>query len=402
MRSLFELVGFEYKKIFMRKASIIALTLGIMLSIFTIISLIIPGFTPPSDESAWQRMVRDREYGRALAGRVLDADFLVEASEAFSENHPQLTIHHNRIFTFLVFVLAPTTFNVHEALERMPISQEDAEGFYVMRHEMVAQEVYRMIEIGRMSENAGQEIIRLDAQISTPFVLNNTLGFESFIMDFRVIAMLLFFVIAICIAPVFAGEHSTGVAQLILVSKHGKRQLIWAKIITAISFCVAVSLLFTTVCFLISMVIFGADGREVAFQMLFPWTPYPLNMGQVTIILVLNTILRALLFGAVLLFLSARLKSSFAVMIVASIWLISALMLYMPLPIMWLYNLARLVINVIPDVPFQSTRFTFSVVPYEIFGWFIPPFIFEPLFSLLVGLVIFFLAGRVFKRHQVG
>jgi ABC-type transport system involved in multi-copper enzyme maturation permease subunit len=362
----------------------------------------IPGFTPPSDVSAWQTMIRDREHGRILAGRVLDADFLVEASEVISKNHPQLTTHYNRILNFLVAVLAPTTFNRHEAMERMPISQEFAEGFYVMRHELVMQEVYHMVEVGRMSENAGQEIIRLDAQISTPFLLNNTLGFEAFILDFRVIAMLLFFVIAICIAPLFAGEHSTGVAQLILVSKHGKRQLIWAKIITAISFCVVASLLFTSVCFLISTIVFGADGREVAFQMLFPWTPYPMNMGQVTIILVFNTILRALLFGAVLSFLSARLKSSFAVMIVASIWIISAVMLYIPIPVMWLYNLARLVINVIPDVPFQSTRFTFSVVPYEIFGWIIPPFVFEPLFSLLVGLVIVFLAGRIFKRYQVG
>ncbi|MCL2217710.1 MAG: ABC transporter permease, partial [Defluviitaleaceae bacterium] len=70
MNLFFRFVGYEYKKIFMRKSAIIVIVGALLFSVFVQVSLLLPGFTAPADESAWARMQQDREYARALSGRA--------------------------------------------------------------------------------------------------------------------------------------------------------------------------------------------------------------------------------------------------------------------------------------------------------------------------------------------
>lgn len=404
MRSIFEFTVYEYKKIFMRKITIAALLVGVFITVLSVVSLVIPAFYPSTGESRWEFFTRDREYTRALAGQKLDAAFLVRASEAVVEGNPQYATAF--IHNLLHSVIAPNARNMSEAMEYLPLSYEEAEKFFAMRHELVVQDINRLAETGHISGNAAQSLIELDGQIETPFVIDHVFGFDVFLVDIQTVTLMLFFIIVICIAPIFAYEHSTGVSQLILTSKHGKRKLIAAKILAASSFCLLVSSAILLIRFFVSMAVFGADGWSSAFQLTFHLSPYPITLGQASIIAGLNTLARSLMFGAVLLFLSAKLKSSFGVMIGGSAWIILAILLYIPLPIVWLQNIGRLFINVVPTIEFwtmrTTTRFMFSVIPYEFLGLVVPPFVFEPVFSLVVGIVVFVMAGQVFKRYQVG
>ena len=46
----------------------------------------------------------------------------------------------------------------------------------------------------------------------------------------------LWFVIVICVSPVFSSEYESGAAALLLTTKHGKGRLVWSKLVAALLF----------------------------------------------------------------------------------------------------------------------------------------------------------------------
>jgi hypothetical protein len=146
--------------------------------------------------------------------------------------------------------------------------------------------------------------------------------------------------------------------------------------------------------YLAYMVIYGTDGANAAFQLFMPHSPYLLTLGEATVIFVANIVLRLLFFGAVLLFLSAKIKSAFGVMAFAGAWLFASTFLWLDilLQVELLHILSRPTINAIP---FAVTAF--AGLPYEIFGVVILPFVFEPIFAVIAAIIIFPFAGRAFK-----
>lgn len=87
MRSFFDLVGFEYKKIFKRKGSIITLVIIAVLTVVCPVLILIGNVYIDGEpvETYYQAMIKDREYARVLSGRYIDETLVREVKEAYSK-----------------------------------------------------------------------------------------------------------------------------------------------------------------------------------------------------------------------------------------------------------------------------------------------------------------------------
>ncbi|MCL2189396.1 MAG: ABC transporter permease [Defluviitaleaceae bacterium] len=381
------LMGYEWKKIFMQKRVIAVFAVIFILICIGQVGDLIQPLSPIPD--AVQTMRNNREHARALTGRELDGDFLYEIFRETEGQNFWLSPYRNiwHIIRFMGEVESP----------------EEAVAFYTNRDNRFAMLPEDEFLMNRVSEGGARWIMQKNEQLPAPWVFAYTGGFDIFLNRANTVAIFLFFVIAICIASLFAAEHQTGVAPIMLAAKYGKSKLIWAKIFTAAGISLGLSLLFTLSTLAISLLAFGADGGWAMLQLRIPFAVYSLTLSQAAWILIINVCLRAFYLGALVALFSALTRSAFVSLILATVYMAPAT-LYLSLPfneIRWVFNLNRLIIDFIPH-PTEHAVSTFSFFPYEIFGLFIPPFIFEPIFSLVVGAGLLCCAGWVFKRAQVG
>lgn len=381
MNLFFRFVGYEYKKIFMRKSAIIVIVGALLFSVFVQVSLLLPGFTAPADESAWARMQQDREYARALSGRALDAELFAEALQAYADGN-------FRPYAPILSLMIQTLGIWGAQVSDLPASA--VENFYAFRHERFAAEMNGLVP--RLATEGGAErMIQMDAQLPTPWVFEDTGGYSSFFSRSSMTSLLLALVIIIFIAPIFANEHKTNVSQLILTSRHGKGLMIWAKVTTAVSVSIAISLLFLGVTFAVNMAVFGSGGGSAPIQLLWPHVPYNFTMSQSMVVFLAAASIRVLFITAAVLLMSAVFKSSFGALIFAGIW--AFFQINMISPFLWLNNFFRLFLNLVP-----VAGSVFSPVPYDFFGLVVMPFVFEPLVAIVAGAALLPLAARAFKR----
>ncbi|MCL2189397.1 MAG: hypothetical protein FWC16_14280 [Defluviitaleaceae bacterium] len=343
MRDLCTLMGYEWKKLLLRKGNVIVLVISLALVCFVQFSLLLPGFTP--HENMWEQMREVRAYERARAGNEITA--------------------------------------LHEY------------------HANFAETLAFQLERGRVSQRGGDWVTQQHEAVPTPWIFYPTAGFGNFFSRSAFMTLVIFTAVAVSIAPLFPNEYRTGVAALQLASKYGKSKLVTAKLLTAATFGLMVALFLTLSALGTSLAVFGADGARAMLQLYEPLSIYNLTVVQGAVILFANIAARILFFSAGVVLLSAKLRSAFSTIIIAFVWIFMAGMIFIPVAIPWIFTFSRLVIAVTPDMV-SPVRSTFSIVPYEIFGVFVPPFIFEGVFSLVGGIGLLCCAGWVFKRAQVG
>jgi hypothetical protein len=386
MRDLLTLMGYEWKKILFRKGTVLVLIVAFGTACFGQISMLFGPFSQL--DKPWQAMRNNREHARALSGREIDGRFLYETvhniNTEYDQSQPPVT------------GISPMFRAFGE-----PANPFDAATFYDDRRSNVENGMREFMPINRISERGVQWVVRLHHRIPTPWVFEYAGGFLLFFDLTQAVAMMLFFVIAISLAPLFSTEHRTGVAQVLLTSKYGKSKLLWAKILTAAFFGVAVALIFSLCTLGINLAAYGTDGAGAMFQLAEHFIIYRLNMAQASVIYIINLVFRAIFFSAFVAFLSALTKSSFITMIISVGYMsLSMFSVRLPFESLWVHNVNRLVLDFIPTAPYPGFS-VFSIFPYEIFGLLVAPYIFEPIFSLIVGVGLLLGAKWVFSRYQV-
>jgi ABC-type transport system involved in multi-copper enzyme maturation permease subunit len=289
MRSFLSLVGFEYKKIFKRKsavATVFIVALVIFFAPFTIFfgSNYMGGHP---FESRYDAVAKDRSYALALSGRAMDEQLFKEAIDAYSNipagvmryadtpEYHQYARPYSSIYWYIYGIYRPlgNTSDI-ESGEVMDFTEEELRQFYQLRHEAVVNNIEYML----ISNVAKETLIRLDNELDTPFIFAHTNGFNSLINWLYAIGIVCAFALAVCIAPVFAGEYGTRTDQIILSSKFGKSKLISAKLFTAVSFTIIFFLFLLLLSAIINMLIFGYGGASAPLQLIIRTSPYPLTI----------------------------------------------------------------------------------------------------------------------------
>ena len=403
MHSFFDLVGFEYKKIFKRKGAILALTIVTILSFFLPISTLIGGFYHDGEliESYHQGMLTDREHARALAGRSVDEMLIEEVRVAYSRipyiesgvsfvtipEYREYARPYRQVYHILQFVYG----NQFRLMRN--ISSEQIENFYQIRHKNIENSINSM----NISDASKNNLIKLDSQIKTPFIFDDISAYDYFFSGLHTIGIIGAFAIAVCLAPIFSGEYTTRIDQQMLSSRYGKNKIILAKLCTGISLCVGFSLMIIFFIYSTCSIVFGIGSTNVPIQLWYPLSIYPITILQAAILHSLCVFFATILLGAITMFLSSIFKSPFGVIIIVTLLLFVPMMINIPDDSILIANLLKLFPNNMMWVAITLVNYQ----PYELFGFSIAPYIFFPVFSATLSAILLPLSYISFKNHQV-
>lgn len=234
----------------------------------------------------------------------------------------------------------------------------------------------------------------MNSKISTPIKYGYHDGWEIILSCFE---LLMFPLLAICIviAPVFSGEYQSGTDAVILSGKYGKTKLITAKLLASLLFGTLAFLTHILVAMAIPLFAFGIDGWNLPMQIGNTIIPYPYTFFEGTLlnIGVIYVLLIALISST--LFLSARMKSSYQVLIVL-VPILFIPMFLTPNGTAGLYNLILFLL------PYRATMPEFSkFITYQIGGCAFDVLTARIIIYAILSLIMLPLAKLTFKKHQV-
>lgn len=425
MRNFYDIVSFEYKKLFKRKSTMISLFLLFMIAAFTAILSVKSHFYwhQDSERSSFEAMKLDREVIRSKAG-VMDEAFIKEVIEQntimISSDENYYIDHGRRVGSkfdsYIKYVLPYKTavdiinsiyevntknlatdgFQIINTSEIKPIDTltvKDGESFYATINQASTEYIN---SLSALSQKEKEKHLEMLSKVKTPYYNDHYDGYMYFDKHLKVIALILMITIAICISPIFANEYYLKTDRIILSSKHGKGKAIFAKIFTGVTFSAGVSFL-TLFGFLLAMLLMhGFDGGNMAIQAVSVYSTYPLTMLKATLIAIGVTIFMVLLFGMSVMMLSSCFNSSFLVITV------SFLLLFLP----GLFHVSpkeRLLYQILQIFPAKATEFPniYSEYLFEVLGLVFTPATFYIIFSIVLSLLIIPIVKRTFKNHQI-
>lgn len=144
------------------------------------------------------------------------------------------------------------------------------------------------------------------------------------ILDALTWPVLIMMIICIGIAPIFSGEYQSKCDSLILCMKYGKSKLIFAKIITVWIFTTCVYWGITLIYSAVYLGLLGADGADLPIQLKYPAVSvgYHLTMGEAVIYALVLAYFFTLGIVGITLLMSALLKNTYGVIIIAFLLII--------------------------------------------------------------------------------
>lgn len=405
MKEFWTLVSFEYRKILGKRSVKIALLLTLFLSVFSIWGTLMGSYYIEGElfESNAEAMKKDRAYARELSGRILDDKLLMEAADAYQTIPDSAAVYQsteeyqkNARKYSSIYSLARQVYDTPNvrfgAPEMGTLDPARAEQFYEIRELCMT----KQIENAPISENAKEVMMQYSAEVKEPWIFSYSDGYTRFMTIIATSGVMAAFVMAICLAPLFAGEYSNHTDQLLLSARYGKGKLIKAKFFTGFSMTGIVTLLITLQSYVQSILTFGFDGGNANVQIYDALFPYPLTLKQAALLQSICVFFACMCMSALTMFFSSRMKSAFGVII------LSVLLLCVPMFVkVSAYPLLGYLLFHLMPANMMQYDYIFSMIPYEIAGVVIPPYVMMPVAALCLCFILIPFAYRGFKHHQV-
>lgn len=403
MNSFWDLTRFEFRKIFRKKSTVIILLITVLISIFSCGAVLLGDIYENGKpvESQIEAMNKDRSYARALDSRMIDETILLEMSMAYgkipvNEGYRQTSEYQQYARPYAsIYALARQVYGASEPFNvdnAKILTSQKAKTFYDIRNEIVKTDIQEM----NASDATKQKLLELNSQVDTPFEFSYSDGYTRFFTMMYTTGMLVCFVAAILLAPLFAGEYSSGTDQVILTSKHGKGKLILAKLFVGFITALGLSLIFSMLTYFQCMLTYGFDGANAAIQLFRPLDVYPLTMSQLALLCIICVMSGTLLTCAINMLLSAKLKSAFSVIILIGILMIVPMFINDPGISVLLSNL----MNLLPT-NMMALWTQLDTQLFELGNLSIEPYVLIPIFSLVVSIIMSIFAYFGFKKHQI-
>lgn len=353
----------------------------------------------------------EREYERQLAGplttdkleqtiirhqRLLqDPDNLDGKGEltvsAFAKNEVQ----YEQLYSLISRAFSP--LNEYDYYIRDKLQPGDAAAFYQKRMERVHEYLNAEHPEGNYSAQEKAIFIRMNERIPVPFEMNYVTGWANVFENLQFIFLFTAFVIAVCLAPVFAGEYQSGADALLLSSRYGRSRLIAAKLRASLIVSVMLLIFGLGLYTFLLLGLCGFEGGTASVQMIQFRAPVPYTVLQTYMWAVLIGSLACLLVGGITLWMSSRMRSPFPVIIAAGM----LLFVPMAIPASESSRLFNHLMALLPSNMFDSFR---KITDYEvihIFGQLIPEYKVIPGFAVIVIALLLPFTYRAFKNHQV-
>ncbi|TGY95610.1 hypothetical protein E5329_13595 [Petralouisia muris] len=340
MKELLNLTGYEYKKIFQKKSTWIALAVVLLWVLFSGVSGMIGDYYIDEEkaDSHYHMIKQEIEALEHLEVKELNQEFFQKGQEdlaEFSKNQEELRYNwentENKAEYWKKYYKAYAPYcNLDTLLIMMGNHNIDIEGvdgtnFYEYRS--------RMMENIFQGEKLSEEEIAFhekeNEKINTPYAYGNMLGFDNYFQMQTPNFIFLAFAVAIILAPMFAGERTSHMDALVLSSRYGKNKLIWAKLLTGISFAVFAALGFSIICLLEMQTVYGLSGWNLPIQVTAAgfYLNLPVNLLEFLGITAGCCLSATCMTAMIVMFCSAKMKTAFGVIIVCFVFIFAPIFL---------------------------------------------------------------------------
>ncbi|MBQ6520752.1 MAG: hypothetical protein IJI14_18765 [Anaerolineaceae bacterium] len=297
------LLGFELKKMFFNKITIILLILfaGFLFGITMLEYIVIS----PEDQFVSRREAE-------LEGKPLDEEMMSRIFEESARYGGLAELNGSSIYyhiaryvnraqgAYLDIADISASYNSPDTLT--------AEKFYQNREELLnyLHDYFHLTDDEKSYWNSRE------AKIEKPFIWQANYGVSSMKANFGMLTALAALTIGISVSGIFASESRFRTDSLIQCTRKGTKTLPFVKILSGELFSLIVGILLLAAVQLPHIFFNGFDGFETVCQLITPFSSYRCTSGELVLIFTGVYILAILLLGAVTAFLSLMMNSTIA------------------------------------------------------------------------------------------
>lgn len=395
------LIGYEMKKILMKKSTVVTFLILFVLQLFLSISGSL-GSTYVNDvfyETHAERNRIDREHGIAMSSTAVDDELLAEMQEAYAKldwstkEYMWTDTYKNEVRQYEDLLAHFKAWGLGKAVASGSLTEET---WNAWRKETIEE----MQESYELTEQEKEYWREKDEALEKPFTYEYALGYEQMVgmQGNYMTCMLLTFFIGISMVTVFADEHIRKTDQLLLCARHGRTKLYAAKLVAGSGVVFVVNLIFSLMLIAGHFYSYGAEGFDASIQFaLAPWYSYSMTIGQALLISIGVLLLSSVLVAIFAMLLAEVLRSSIGAMAIIIGLLFAARLIPMPTSIRVLsqgWNL--LPINLLKvDQGFLDLRLV-NLFGLQLTNWQFAPILYVVLIALMV-----LVGARVYRSYQV-
>ncbi|MBU3215793.1 ABC transporter permease [Clostridium estertheticum] len=279
------------------------------------------------------------------------------------------------------------------------LSVDDAGRFYSNRVNNL-KELLASDESSRLTKNEKEYLINSAQNLTTPLKYSYADGWLNALEKSATVIFALSFVICILMAPIFSVEYQTGSDVILLTTEHGKKKGIIYKLFAGL---LSTSLVYwITVCIVFGFIfmIFGFEGGNSQIQASsYGWKSfYHITNSEALLMVLLLGYVGCLFISSLAMFLSSKVKTSFATIILLGliIMLPSTIDQFLIVGSFW-----DKVLNMLPSQMLLGWRLLQTFTLYDFGGKVFTPYQILPvLYGIFISLLLPF-AYRSFRKHQV-
>ena len=403
-----QLLKFELKKIFCRKVNLIAMAFGMFLIIFSNIAIINGESLYLGEDNRVEgvdAIKQQEQIENALTSELSEeflTNFLQEYQREIQKNQSADEYDYSLIAAksnlYALIAGNYTEFNDQwEWKDLNYISTDHGIGFYERRMEKIKTLLNADYSYGNYTDSEKDYWIQKAEAIKIPFTWGSRDTWDR-IWDSISLLFYQFFVISICLAPVFAGEYQNRTAALILSAKHGKTKLIYAKTMASFIFTSFDIVLCSIVSIGINICMLGTGGWDLPVQLWNTIIPYQLTVIEACALNLLVLLLISFSLTAVSLMLSALFKSQLITLAVGMLLYYGTVFLpFSKTSGLWNHIKYLLPIN---SVEFKNVLKTYN--SYQIGNLTISYLWMIIIVYILITIICLCCTGRSFRKHQIG
>lgn len=408
MKNFFQIVKFEYKKIFSKKLNLIIL--GIFFIFLAINNNL--GFFNKIEYNG--EYITEYEYYKKYAnfkkeGIYLDKNSIKQINEKIkeglkNEENTEINKYGKTVFNekarikyempyaeisyFLRTYLNPEN-EISERKYMLNYTEQDFDNIYNKRLENFK----KFLSSYNLQKQENEKILQLNSEIKTPFYFEDYTLYSKLFKDLGIIMIFILLILIMCLSPIFSREKTDKTYPLIAISKYGKNKVVLAKLFVIITFSLCLTFFVHIISFLNLGIIYGFSGFKTNAQFLIGfYSPYPLTVGQTLIIKFGINMLISLISALAIGFISSISKNNFISIVVCFV------ILYLPsflTPILKSTNILPLIRNLIKLQPINLTDFydIFDIHMFNIFNnsfeiYKVIPFIYIFIIFILVFVIL--------------
>ncbi len=316
-----QLYYFEIKKIICKRVNQIAMLSGLLLMIICNIAQI-QGETFHDGEkelSGVSAILREKEIENRLTSELSEeflTAFIQEYQRQMAGNPYEYDWDLIKPQRNLFSCISKNYVEWNEQIDWENLNKINTEGgigFYDRRLRKTETLLNAEYSYGNFSETEKEYWLAKAKAVDIPFLWGSTNSWDIIWTGIELL-FYLFFVISICIAPIFAGEYQNRTDALLLTSKHGKSKVISAKILAAFTFVFIYIAVCSSAGIGLSCALLGIDGWNLPVQLWDTIIPYQMTVFKACAINLSVIFLVSLFITAFSLLISALSKSPMIVL----------------------------------------------------------------------------------------